>query len=385
MVTENRKFFLIKIALLVFFGVVLGLFIAEGLVRAFAVYKIIKIDKSISVDTRVFSSRLGYINKPYSSRIHEMDKYATTWHINKYGFRDFDYPSDTQGAFRILTLGDSMTFGMGVEGFESFPKVLETKLNKASGSSQYHEVINASALGYGPNEYQNLYQILGQKFDPKIIVVGFFLGNDSLDSLWVDLNKKYITLKALPDQVIPFSVNEWLKNHSFLWVFLMQNYYGLIETTNVDTLKLVFNGDIKGRMLREVQIDPSSQYMKKSWQLSETSLIKLEKQAAKNKAKMIILILPTREQIVPGEWAKVKEQGHNVESRLYSDSGSRKEMLKICKLNNWRCLDFQEIMRSQKDLTGLFLENDFHLSPQGHKLVADILFNYLSEKKLLEY
>lgn len=378
--TGTRKLLLILIGLLI------GMLVAEVSVRVLVKKGIIEMDKSIENDTRIFSSKFGYINKPYSGRTHQIGKYKTSWNINKYGFRDYDYaPFRPNKTFRIMALGDSMTFGLGVESYETFPKVLETKINESSASLKFTEVLNISALGYGPNEYKNLFQTFGKVFKPKVVIVGFFLGNDSLDSLWVDLNKKYIFLKAIPDQIVPFKINEWLKGHSALWIFVLQKYYGWVETQSIDNIKLVFNGDIKEHMLRDVQIDPSSDFMKKSWQLTENYLNELITSASKSKAEVVILILPTREQILPDEWKKVKDQGHNVDERLYTDSAPRRKLLGICQKNNWDCLDLQDVFRNQDDLNSLFLNEDFHLSPKGHELVSDLLFGYLSERNLLEY
>lgn len=371
---------------LIFCGVMLGLLFAEFTVRFLEKQKIIELDEQIISDTRIFSSSLGYINKPYSSRTHTLGEYKTTWNINKLGFRDFEYSlKKLPDSKRILVLGDSMVFGMGVESSQSFPKILETKINQSSQSSRLTEVLNMGILGYGPLEYKNLYLGLGKKFNPNLIVVGFFLGNDSLDSLWVDLNKRYIFLKALPDELIPYDNNQWLKEYSKLWIFLLQKYYSWVETQNIDTLKLVFNNDVKGQMLRQVQIEPTNYYMKKSWKITNDALNKLAFEANKNKAKLVILILPTKEQIIPDEWIKVKKSGHNVDGRLYSDSGSRKEILKLCEINSWNCLDLQDLMRAQENPKMLFLDDDFHLSREGNEFVSGTLLNYLSQKNLLEY
>lgn len=383
---EKRRISLFGKVLLIIFGIVLGVLFAELCIRLLVKQRIIDIDTQIISDTRIFSSQLGYINKPYSSRLHNLGKYRTTWNINKYGFRDFDYPTKKLlESRRILALGDSMMFGMGVESSESLPKILETKVNRSTESAHLTEVLNMGVLGYGPLEYQKLYSGLGKKFKPDIVVVGFFLGNDSLDSLWVNLNKKYIFLKSLPDELVAFRVNQWLKENSRLWILLLDKYYSWVETQNVDTLKLVFNNDVKGQMLRQVQIDPSSGYMRKSWKLTDDALSKLVFEATKNNTNVVFVVFPTKEQIIPDEWKKVKEGGHDVDERLYSNSGARREMLSLCKTNSWDCLDLQEIMRKQETPGSLFVEDDFHLSRLGNEVAADALINFLSEKNLLEY
>lgn len=372
--------------LLILFGFLLGLILSEISIRILVGKKIITLDNSIKTDTRIFSATRNYTHKPFSSRTNQLGDIRTSWFINRLGFRDGDYSFEKpKNTLRLLTLGDSLTFGLGVEGSESFPKILEGELNRNSGLDKFYEVLNMGILGYGPVEYLNTYLEVGRTFKPDILIVGFFLGNDSLDSLWFDINKKAISLKSFPDKLVPFELNEFLKNNSYLWLFLLQKYYGWVQSQSVDNIKLVFQNDVKAHMLYDVQIDPSGQYMKKSWDLTEQALEKISAVAAKNKTRIVILLLPTKEQIIPDEWKKVKTGGHNVDQRLYSDSAPRKIMLALCQKYNWNCLDLQDPLRDQDDLEGLFVKDDFHLRRRGNEVVSKLIFDYLLRNNLLEY
>lgn len=383
--TTSKKSPSFKI-LLILFGFLLGLILSEISIRILVGKKIITLDNSIKTDTRIFSSSRNYTHKPYSSRTNQLGDVRTSWFINRLGFRDGDYSfTKAKNTLRLLVLGDSLTFGLGVEGPESFPKILETDLNKNSGLDKFYEVLNMGILGYGPVEYLNTYLEVGRTFKPDILIVGFFLGNDSLDALWFDINKKAISLKSFPDKLVPFQLNEFLKNNSYLWLFLLQKYYGWVESQSVDNIKLVFQNDVKAHMLYDVQIDPSNKYMQRSWTLTEQALNKLVNIARKSNTKTMVLLLPTKEQIIPKEWEKARSGGHNVDERLYSDSAPRKIMLQLCQKNNWHCLDLQDQLRSQNDLESLFVKDDFHLSKRGSEVVSKLIFDYLLKNNLLEY
>jgi len=367
-------------------SLLIGLLIAEAMIRILNTYRVITLDSSIKTDTRIFSAARNYAHKPFSNRINQLGDIRTSWFINRLGFRDGDYTfKKPHNTTRVLALGDSLTFGLGVENYESYPKILEVELNKNSNLDKVYEVLNMGLLGYGAIEYQNTYLEEGRRFKPDIIVIGFFLGNDALDALWFDINKKAIFLKAVPDMVIPFKVNEFLKNYSSLWIFLLQKYYGWVESQSVDNIKLVFQNDVKGHMLHDVQIDPSNKYMQKSWNLTEQALGRIVNTAKKSDTKTLVLLIPTKEQIIPKEWEKAKSGGHNVDSRLYSDSAPRRIMLELCQKNNWYCLDLQDQLRKQDDLESLFVRDDFHLSKKGNEVVSNLIFDYLLKNNLIEY
>lgn len=70
----------------------------------------------------------------------------------------------------ILAVGDSMTYGFGAPMRASWP----AQLAEMTGQSVY----NMSVGGYGPLQYLHLIETQGLSLDPKIVIVGFYLGND---------------------------------------------------------------------------------------------------------------------------------------------------------------------------------------------------------------
>jgi hypothetical protein len=77
----------------------------------------------------------------------------------------------TPGTVRILFLGDSVTFGLGVAEEDSYPRVIEALLNGSRTDSRASvEVLNSAIPGY--NTIQELAQLreLGLAFQPQLVV-----------------------------------------------------------------------------------------------------------------------------------------------------------------------------------------------------------------------
>jgi len=96
-----------------------------------------------------------------------------TIRINAAGFRDVDRPlAKPPGTFRIAVIGDSFTFGMGVELSETFHQALAARL-----AAEYPQV---EVLGFGVAGYQ-LWQhleLLRRRvldYDPDVVVLALFL------------------------------------------------------------------------------------------------------------------------------------------------------------------------------------------------------------------
>lgn len=99
--------------------------------------------------------------------------------VNAEGLRDYDYPVEKPpNTFRIVAVGDSITYGHSLPLEASFPKQLETRLNR-DGNPQRFEVMNFGVGGYNTLQELALYKLKGAKYDPDLVLIGYSL-NDVL-------------------------------------------------------------------------------------------------------------------------------------------------------------------------------------------------------------
>ncbi len=95
--------------------------------------------------------------------------------INSLGFRDrreysLDKPANT---FRILVLGDSVTFGHGTLDDTTYPYLLEQRL-RAWRPEVNWEVWNLGVPGYNTRQELDYLEEIGPRAQPDLVVVGFF-------------------------------------------------------------------------------------------------------------------------------------------------------------------------------------------------------------------
>jgi lysophospholipase L1-like esterase len=111
-------------------------------------------------------------------------EYSIDIAINSKGLRDRDFPYEKPpGTRRILCLGDSYTFGYGVQADETFAKLLERSLSESDSSSSRWEVLNAGIGSTGTAHQLALYETEGSKYSPDIVVVNFCPANDFFDNI----------------------------------------------------------------------------------------------------------------------------------------------------------------------------------------------------------
>jgi lysophospholipase L1-like esterase len=114
---------------------------------------------------------------PYIGHLQTPDKsfviasgtdFNTVHHTGPHGFRN---SSPWPDRVDIAVLGDSLTFGYGVTESETWPALLARSL----GTSR---LVNLGLIGAGPQQYLRVYETFGTALQPKLVIVGFFAGND---------------------------------------------------------------------------------------------------------------------------------------------------------------------------------------------------------------
>ena len=121
------------------------------------------------------NSLLGYRIRPNSEGFY---RDGITAIGNKFGHRDDEVNLEKEAnVCRIVVLGDSFTVGAGVRQEDAYPQILERLLNEDFEYSV--EVINTGVGGWAPFHYAQYYEYYGRKFNPDLVVIGFFVGNDT--------------------------------------------------------------------------------------------------------------------------------------------------------------------------------------------------------------
>lgn len=99
--------------------------------------------------------------------------------INSHGFRDYEFSAEkAEDVFRIIVVGDSLTFGWYQRLEETYPKVLESLLNAAPDSGRKFEVYNMGVGGYNAAQELELLKTKALPLDPDMVIVGY-CANDS--------------------------------------------------------------------------------------------------------------------------------------------------------------------------------------------------------------
>lgn len=127
---------------------------------------------------REFSAEYGFANFKNTKTIHEvLGEWRYVYTTNEYGNRghsvsisnEYDIPN-------IVVLGDSNSFGIGVDDGDEYASVLDRRLAGA------YNVTNLSVGGWGLTQHIRRYYEFGQLLKPKIVILQYS-ENDLRDNL----------------------------------------------------------------------------------------------------------------------------------------------------------------------------------------------------------
>jgi lysophospholipase L1-like esterase len=291
---------------------------------------------------------------------------GTYIHINADGFRDLDYPLEKKvTVFRIMVIGDSFTFGQGVNLEDTYSKQLERRLNDMGKTS---EVISCGVIGYGMWQYLETLERKVIPYKPDLVILGLFIDDiPSSVSPHRDLQNWPGTNPFVKDA-------SGLMSRSYLWNFLKNSI------TFVETKYRYLRGHnyLKGIEKRKEATGPA--HPESTWypvmygklpkdiysDFAETlhTFMRICKTA---NIQVLVVLIPDAAQMHEPERQEVN---------LF--------VAQTCKDIGVPFVDVTKRFEKEEDPRTLYLfPLDAHTSPKGHRLIADSIFEQLQERKLL--
>ncbi len=149
---------------------------------------------------------LAYVLPPNRSMVSMGVPFTT----NELGLRDDPVIPKTDRIFRILCLGDSGTFGHGVPVEDTYPNVLEQRLQVRAGQSLKIDVINAGVMGYNLMNILASAETLIASLQPNVVTY-MFVDNDLDDSFSAGPNGPFIQMDPLKPPDAPFFQNDFAR------------------------------------------------------------------------------------------------------------------------------------------------------------------------------
>lgn len=194
-------------------GLFASLFAVELALRLF--YRMDELEY-FGAEAFVADSLVGLRHKPgYSGAMYRKNAFSVSVQIDSNGFRQSNFAEQRQYLKRLLLLGDSFTFGLGVPEEASFASRIQPELNFYGVG-----VINAGQSGYCVTQEALWGMALADTLKPTLIVVAFYPGNDVKGDYFRDFENVEIRYgyRFRKDRRLPIAAVDFLRAHSYAWI-----------------------------------------------------------------------------------------------------------------------------------------------------------------------
>ncbi len=354
----------------------IALLVAEFALKTFAPQKCYAYPKGMVTE----DATLCYgLSSNFSGRIRTAE-FDITVKTNSHGLRDDEHSYEKPpGTIRILGLGDSFQFGVGVEHEETYLELFEKRLAEGISSGKKVEVINAGVLGYGTRQELQYFKEEGKKYKPDLVLLSFYQ-NDFLDNEVTEqtcnrfVRDGYLVENFTASQRdAAFKVKLFLNQKSDLYCLAKNSALKLVPAVRIGSFEVnvtketVLAYSEKGNYSREIQqrINPT------------LSLIKELKGAAeKEGAKLAIILIPDQIQVDKELWQKIVSD-YNVNPGSYDLSKLNGIIMEFAAAENITAVDLLPEFRKKAETKKLYYPIEAHLNRNGHAMAAEILASKL--------
>lgn len=169
---------------------------------------------------------------------HCKEQFCVTVRTNAQGLREDEIIRDpAPGIFRIVMVGDSYTFGWGVEAHEALPKVVQRKLRENHNLNDI-EIINLGVPGTSPLHYMTFVSKYAADLKPDLVISNLLIPNDfynhfppvvlTEERAQRDLSE-WIVRSEKPDEDLEAHWRESVLWNSFVVRFLFRQWLRLVE------------------------------------------------------------------------------------------------------------------------------------------------------------
>lgn len=331
---------------------------------------------------------------------HEFDHYVST---NSWGLRGKELKKEKNpNTYRILLLGDSMTFGWGVEDNQTYSYFLEQEFKDYAELQRIDkeiEVINAGFTdGITLDSFYVFLKETGIEFDPDLIILNLFPYNDLTDLLemsWEETDEKGYPVKIISTKEKVedgYLVKRQKTNWKFEVPYLRNSHlamliFNALEKGAPQTVQKIRNildvvEDQEGPLIEEhlrclYALGSKSESKNcfpsflKSFDKAKFLILGFKEFSREKDKKFLITIMPTPDQAF--SLAKKKREKKTIltpqPQAYFKDFFKEEEII---------FLDLLPTL-STKESENFFYLRDGHLNKQGNQEVAGAIFDFLEQ------
>lgn len=389
-----------KAVTLVIASTLVSLVAAEGIIRLFVepTPRFVEGFRLSKSGYYIEDAELGWVPRPGVRGVHNRNgSFESSFSTNSLGYRDEERAASSRGdSRRIVVLGDSFAWGYGVNDGDIFARVMEELDPRI-------DAVNLGVTAYSLWQEIAYFERHRESINPDIVILALVM-NDITDpnrKLPGETTEDWKTRiggqthdRDANKPVAPSAngarnrgaLKAWLADRSVLY----QVARDVVNASKPLVDFLVYVG-IKKSPVGLEGLDPAlrpflevyPEAVRDSIERSKLELLKLRDRVLASGSEFLVVVVPPLQSVV--DRARRNSIAH---TRYYEDDFDLNKpfhwLQEFGESSNIEILNVVDAFRRAHDNgVVLYLPNDMHFSAAGHRLFAEEIVNYLSERKWL--
>ncbi len=331
-------------------------------------------------------------------------EYTVTYHINALGMNDAPVEGTVGRArLRVMAVGDSNTFGQGVQTRDAWPKVVERLL--FDGDVEAGRVYNLGVIGYNLGQYLLRMRELKGTLHPHLVLVGFSMHTDLYDLIpprlggfayGQDLGRAYFDLDSggnlveIRDLVgkdlgadgtrqwtLSFRFRKFLAGH-----FALYRQYRRSKLAMWAAARFRVGGESLWPGVDTGVKTPLDSEDRYRWQLAEKLIEAIRAEADAMGAKVALVNIP----YLPQAYDEVWEASFGRFPEVYDRWIGGERLAEICRRLGITYVDTtrQFVEEARRKRGWLHYRDDRHPTAEGHRIIAQAVVAALKDRGLVK-
>jgi len=327
--------------------------------------------------------------------------------INSLGFRDREFSLQKTAKVRILAIGDSFTYGWGVEANQSWPKVLEAGL-RAAGHDV--EIANLGKPGGSPVAYADIAERATSVLKPDLLIIAVLQGDDlaqmdqpsnstagapranrhSIRAVTSALYPHFLGLVNKRVKPQPTLISQWQAEAKTLLAVMTPDVKSRYERLDPQVKGEFINGHLNPSLINlsvtrpdyfAQTLDLNSDKTKLLISEMAKQLARIKSTAIQNHAEVMVVSVPYGFYVSSKSIKNLQRLGFSVAPEALKSNAADEAIRSASQMAGIPFFDSTDGFRQISDHTDLFFHQDGHFTPAGHRCFAEALLP-ITEKKL---
>jgi lysophospholipase L1-like esterase len=350
--------------LLILGGILIAILVLEtfAITTGFTINDYYKITHKYFYEFLQPDEKLGYIPQPNLKNFNyywiDETKDAVI-NTDNYGFRNLgrDYADSN-----LYFVGDSFTWGWGIDREKTFYGLLESELNQP--------IVTLGIPGYGFEQYQVLFKDWISKYKPKTVILCLYANDLEAVKPLKEMNKTYQTLGATEYETL-----DWYQK-SLIYKFIIKK--GVFNLS-----KMLFTGKKaeNGLLLHNQKymtyqlVGTSRDYLTSTDHIQvENALSQIIDLTQENQINLLIFCIPTKESTYIEEYAQLFPGSIDY---LRNEEIGFQQLCQLAQNKQVPCIDLTLAFRENSGDAKWYFDMDSHWNAAGHQLAAELISDTL--------